>query len=92
MRSGELVTIDFGAAYQGYHADMTRTVCLGPPADWQSEVYDLVAEAQRVTATPSPPRRHRQGGRRRRPLLIAAAAPRRPFPARPRPRRRARDP
>ncbi|MGI5270782.1 M24 family metallopeptidase [Nonomuraea sp. CA-218870] len=48
LRSGELVTIDFGAAYQGYHADMTRTVCLGPPAGWQRDLYDLVAAAQRA--------------------------------------------
>ncbi|GGP07970.1 Xaa-Pro peptidase family protein [Nonomuraea glycinis] len=48
LRSGDLVTMDFGALYQGYHADMTRTVCLGRPADWQREIYDLVAEAQRA--------------------------------------------
>ncbi|MEV4010243.1 aminopeptidase P family protein [Nonomuraea angiospora] len=48
LRAGDLVTIDFGARYQGYHADMTRTVCLGPPADWQREIYDLVAQAQRA--------------------------------------------
>jgi Xaa-Pro aminopeptidase len=27
---------------------MTRTVCLGPPAAWQREIYDLVAAAQRA--------------------------------------------
>jgi len=48
LRSGDLVTIDFGALYQGYHADMTRTVCLGEPAGWQREIYDLVAAAQRA--------------------------------------------
>ncbi|WP_336209103.1 M24 family metallopeptidase [Nonomuraea sp. LPB2021202275-12-8] len=48
LRSGDLVTMDFGALYQGYHADMTRTVCLGEPAGWQREIYDLVAEAQRA--------------------------------------------
>ncbi|MGA5765464.1 M24 family metallopeptidase [Nonomuraea bangladeshensis] len=48
LRAGDLVTMDFGARYQGYHADMTRTVSLGPPAGWQRELYDLVAEAQRA--------------------------------------------
>lgn len=45
---GDLVTIDCGAKFAGYHADMTRTVALGEPAAWQREVYDLVALAQEV--------------------------------------------
>jgi Xaa-Pro aminopeptidase len=45
---GDLVTIDFGARYGGYHADMTRTVSLGEPAQWQRDTYDLVARAQRA--------------------------------------------
>ncbi|MEU4574145.1 Xaa-Pro peptidase family protein [Nonomuraea sp. ATR24] len=48
LRSGDLVTMDFGALYQGYHADMTRTVSLGEPAAWQREIYELVAQAQRA--------------------------------------------
>jgi Xaa-Pro aminopeptidase len=48
MRHGDLVTIDFGARYGGYHADMTRTVALGEPAGWQLEIYQLVAAAQRA--------------------------------------------
>src|SRR6266481_3005755 len=47
MRRGDLVTMDFGALYAGYHADMTRTVALGEPAGWQREIYELVAAAQR---------------------------------------------
>ena len=47
LQQGDFVKIDFGALYAGYHSDMTRTMVLGPPADWQREVYDLVAEAQR---------------------------------------------
>jgi Xaa-Pro aminopeptidase len=47
MRRGDLITMDFGALYGGYHADMTRTVALGEPAAWQREIYDLVAAAQR---------------------------------------------
>jgi Xaa-Pro aminopeptidase len=52
---GDLITIDCGARYGGYHADMTRTVSLGEPAAWQRDVYDLVATAQRAgveAATP----------------------------------------
>jgi Xaa-Pro aminopeptidase len=45
---GDLITIDCGARYDGYHADMTRTVALGEPAAWQREIYDLVATAQRA--------------------------------------------
>jgi Xaa-Pro aminopeptidase len=44
--AGDLITIDFGARYGGYHADMTRTVALGEPADWQREIYEVVATAQ----------------------------------------------
>jgi Xaa-Pro aminopeptidase len=48
LRRGDLVTMDFGALYEGYHADMTRTVAVGEPAGWQRDIYDLVAEAQRT--------------------------------------------
>lgn len=44
--SGDLVKLDFGALVDGYHSDMTRTVVLGRAADWQREIYDLVALAQ----------------------------------------------
>jgi len=46
LEPGDLVTIDCGARFGGYHADMTRTVALGEPADWQREIYELVAAAQ----------------------------------------------
>ncbi|MFT4087077.1 MAG: Xaa-Pro peptidase family protein [Gordonia sp. (in: high G+C Gram-positive bacteria)] len=45
---GDFVKLDFGAVTGGYHSDMTRTVVLGEPADWQREIYDVVAEAQRA--------------------------------------------
>jgi Xaa-Pro aminopeptidase len=48
IRRGDLITMDFGALYGGYHADMTRTVALGEPAGWQREIYDLVAAAQQA--------------------------------------------
>lgn len=43
---GDMITIDCGARFDGYHADMTRTVALGEPAAWQREIYELVAAAQ----------------------------------------------
>lgn len=46
--AGDLVTMDFGARHHGYHADMTRTVAVGRPADWQRDLYELVARAQRA--------------------------------------------
>ncbi|MFI0416907.1 M24 family metallopeptidase [Spongiactinospora sp. 9N601] len=48
VAAGEFVTMDFGALHAGYHADMTRTVMVGPPADWQRELYELVRAAQRA--------------------------------------------
>jgi Xaa-Pro aminopeptidase len=55
LRRGDLVTIDFGALYAGYHADMTRTLALGEPAGWQRDIYDLVAAAQRAGITAARP-------------------------------------
>jgi Xaa-Pro aminopeptidase len=46
LRRGDLLKMDFGALVDGYHSDMTRTVVLGPPAQWQRDLYGLVAAAQ----------------------------------------------
>ena len=43
---GELVVIDSGAKYAGYHADMTRTVATKGHSEKQKEIYDIVLEAQ----------------------------------------------
>jgi len=48
LAAGDFVKIDFGALVAGYHSDMTRTFVLGKAADWQRDIYRLVAEAQRV--------------------------------------------
>jgi Xaa-Pro aminopeptidase len=48
LAAGDFVKIDFGALVCGYHSDMTRTFVLSPAAQWQLDVYDLVANAQRV--------------------------------------------
>src|SRR4051812_15886690 len=46
LRDGDLLKLDFGATVDGYHSDMTRTIVLGHAADWQREVYELVAASQ----------------------------------------------
>ena len=44
---GELVVVDFGALVDGYHSDMTRTLCVGDPASPDAaRVAALVTEAQ----------------------------------------------
>lgn len=48
LAAGDFVKIDFGALVAGYHSDMTRTFVLGPPADWQREIYAVVQAAQRA--------------------------------------------
>jgi Xaa-Pro aminopeptidase len=48
LAAGDFVKIDFGALVAGYHSDMTRTFVLSPVAQWQHDVYDLVATAQRL--------------------------------------------
>lgn len=42
---GELVTMDFGAVFGGYHSDETVTVAVGEPDDRQREIYGVVKEA-----------------------------------------------
>lgn len=48
VESGDFVTMDFGALYGGYHADMTRTVAIGAATGALREIYELVAAAQRA--------------------------------------------
>lgn len=47
IASGEFVVLDFGAVYDGYHADMTRTVVIGEPDQQHQQIYDLVLRAQK---------------------------------------------
>lgn len=48
LAAGDFVKIDFGALVAGYHSDMTRTFVLAPIADWQRDIYTLVADSQRA--------------------------------------------
>ncbi len=46
VQQGDFVLMDFGAVVDGYHSDMTRTVCVGIPTDEMRQVYQTVLLAQ----------------------------------------------
>lgn len=46
LKKGDLVTLDFGAKYQGYCSDMTRTIAIGQPSEQMRRVFDLVLATQ----------------------------------------------
>lgn len=46
VEDGDFITLDFGAVYQGYHSDMTRTVAVGKVSEKQRLVYQTVLAAQ----------------------------------------------
>ena len=46
FEKGDFVVMDFGALYNGYHADMTRTVAIGEATSKHKEIYDIVLESQ----------------------------------------------
>ncbi len=46
LENGDFITVDFGAVYNGYHSDMTRTFALGHVTHEMREVYDTVLAAQ----------------------------------------------
>jgi len=46
VADGDLVVIDWGALYQGYCSDCTRTVAVGRVDERAREAYDLVLRAQ----------------------------------------------
>ena len=47
LEKGDLLTMDFGATYEGYGSDITRTVVLGRPSDEQKKIYEVVKEAKK---------------------------------------------
>lgn len=47
IQNGELVVIDFGSFYNGYTADITRTIAVGQVEPELEKIYKIVWEAQR---------------------------------------------
>jgi len=46
LERGDFIIFDFGAKYQGYNCDLTRTLILGHPTHKQKLVYKTVKNAQ----------------------------------------------
>ena len=46
IRDGDVITIDFGAKYNGYSADMTRTVFAGHISSEMEKLYKLILKNQ----------------------------------------------
>ena len=50
IQQGELLLLDFGAQYNGYCSDITRTVVVGKATDEQREIYGIVQHANAVAS------------------------------------------
>lgn len=48
LRAPSLILLDFGAAYHGYHADMTRVIFYGQPKEEWIKAYETTITAQQT--------------------------------------------
>ena len=46
VNEGDFFTFDFGAVYEGYHSDTTRTVAIKYATDEMKKIYSIVLKAQ----------------------------------------------
>lgn len=49
IEHGDIITMDFGAIYNGYLSDMTRTVAVGEPPEKLKQIYQIVLETLEYT-------------------------------------------
>lgn len=56
IRDGDLVVVDFGAIYNNYRSDMTRTFVAGKPSQKQKKIYDIVQKAQEAAFEATKPK------------------------------------
>ncbi|MFJ7935294.1 M24 family metallopeptidase [Sporosarcina sp. NPDC096371] len=45
IETGDMITLDYGAYYQGYRSDMTRTIAVGEPQDELKRIYTIVLDS-----------------------------------------------
>ncbi len=55
LQRGDFVVVELGVVVDGYWADVTRTVTVGPASDRQREVYELVKRAQAASLAAARP-------------------------------------
>ncbi len=55
LENGVFLTMDFGASYQGYCSDMTRTVVIGKATAEMKYLYNSILEAQNIGIAASKP-------------------------------------
>jgi len=48
LEEGDVIKLDFGARFAGYHADMTRTISFGAPAGEMKKIHAVVMESQQA--------------------------------------------
>ncbi|MBT2571636.1 aminopeptidase P family protein [Planococcus sp. ISL-110] len=48
IEKGDMITLDYGALYNGYISDITRTVAVGEPSAQMKRIYDIVLKAQQM--------------------------------------------
>lgn len=46
LKKGDFILLDFGALYEGYHADITRTFVFGRATERQKKIYSTTLAAQ----------------------------------------------
>lgn len=49
IEDGDFITFDFGAVYEGYVSDITRTIGIGNVSSELKKIYEIVYEAQKKT-------------------------------------------
>ncbi len=48
LKSGDLLTLDFGCIYNGFCSDMTRTIGIGKLSAEAKKIYQIVSDAQQL--------------------------------------------
>jgi Xaa-Pro dipeptidase len=74
LKPGQFVLCDFGAAYQHYASDITRTWVFGKPSKEQQDIYDTVRRAQEAALALMKPGAHGRAIHQAADGVIAASA------------------